>query len=190
MRSNDRRQDHFCELLEPELIRLQAFCHRLTGNPESGDDLMQDGLYDAWKGFGRLRQEGAFKGWLYRIIVNRYRTSLRKFRKMENSTLPIAEDIADASQMRVRVARDRLKVAMSTLSASDRALVTLRELEGWSYAELAAMFGRSECSLRTRLARCRCRMREKLRRELERTDEALSKTGVFRRWIVVKQEKS
>jgi len=44
MRSDNQQQVRFYELLEPELPRLQAFCQKLTGNPETGDDLMQDAL--------------------------------------------------------------------------------------------------------------------------------------------------
>lgn len=188
MRSDDQQQDRFYGLLEPELPRLQAFCHRLAGNPEVGDDLMQDALYDAWRGFAKLRQKEAFRGWLYQIIINRYRTDLRKFRKLMFSSL--TEDVVDENQTRARIACERLNAAMSALSARDRALVTLHEIEGWSYPELSAMFRCSEGSLRTRLTRCRLRMREALERELRRTNEESSKTGVFRRWIVVKQERS
>ncbi len=190
MRGDSQQQNRFFELLEPELPRLQAFCHRLTRDPESGEDLMQDALYDAWKSFGRLREEGAFRGWLYQIIVNRYRTDLRKFKKLASSTSSLTDDIADESQAQTRMVRDRLNLAMSSLSAAEQALVTLHEIEGWSYSELAAMSGCSEGSLRTRLTRCRCRMREKLKQELERTDKISSPTGVFRKWIVVKPEES
>ncbi len=190
MRSDDQYQNRFFELLEPELARLQAFCQRLTGDAANGDDLMQDSLYDAWRGFGRLRQEKAFKGWLYQITVNRYRTSLRKFRKRVGVTVQLTDDIVDEAQSRVQLTSQRLNLAMTGLSGVDLALVTLHEIEGWSYAELAAMTGCSEGSLRTRLTRCRNRMRERLTRELRKADQIKSKTGVSGRWIVVKPEKN
>ncbi len=190
MRSGNQQQDRFDELLEPELPRLQAFCQKLVGDPEQGDDLVQDALYDAWKGFGRLHETTAFKSWLYQIVINRYRTNLRQFKKRAGRTVSLADDIADDRQSRVHAARERLKAAMACLSARDRALVTLHELEGWSYSELAAMFGSSTGALRTRLTRCRHRMRETLRRYLERTDESSSITGVPKKCVVVKQERS
>ena len=170
MRGDNQQQDRFYELLEPELPRLQAFCLKLAGNPETGDDLMQDALYDAWKGFARLRQDLAFKSWLYQITVNRYRTHLRQFKRRDGSTLPLTDDVVDDAQSRVQLARDRLNMAMACLSATDRALVTLHELEGWSYSELATMFGRNAGALRTRLTRCRLRMRETLLRQMEPTN--------------------
>ena len=172
MRGNNQQQDRFYELLEPELPRLQRFCQKLAGDPDLGDDLIQDALYDAWKGFGQLRQAMAFKSWLYQIVINRYRTNLRKFRKREGRTVPLTiDDIADDKQARVQVARDRLNLAMSCLSARDRALVTLHELEGWPYSELATILGCNEGTLRSRLTRCRHRMKEKLQKHIERTNE-------------------
>jgi RNA polymerase sigma-70 factor (ECF subfamily) len=190
MRGDNQQQDRFYELLEPELPRLQGFCQKLAGDPERGDDLAQDALFDAWKGFGRLREATAFKSWLYQIVINRYRTNLRQFKKRAGQTVSLGDDIADDKQLRMQAARDRLNLAMASLSARDRALVTLHELEGWSYSELTAMFGSSEGALRTRLARCRRRMRKTLRRYLERTDEGSSMIGVPKEWIVMKQKRS
>ena len=178
MRGDNQQQDRFYGLLEPELPRLQAFCQKLAGDPDTGDDLMQDALYDAWRGFGQLRQATAFKSWLYQIVINRYRTNLRQFKKRTESALHLIGDVVDEEGSRLRAARERLNIALVSLSATDRALVTLHELEGWSYSELAAMFGSSEGALRTRLTRCRLRMRETLRRHLEKTDEQLSLVGV------------
>ena len=190
MRGDNQHQDRFFELLEPELPRLQAFCQKLAGDPDIGDDLMQDALYDAWKGYGQLRQTMAFTSWLYQIVINRYQTNLRKFKKRAESTLPLADDIVDEKQARLHAARNRLNIAMASLSATDRALVTLHELEGWSYSELASMFGSNEGALRTRLTRCRHQMRETLRPYLEKTDEDPSMIGVCKEWIVVKQKRS
>ncbi|MEE8577236.1 MAG: RNA polymerase sigma factor [candidate division Zixibacteria bacterium] len=190
MRGDNQQQNRFYELLEPQLPRLQAFCRKLVGDPEQGDDLVQDALYDAWKGFDRLREATAFKSWLYQIVINRYRTNLRQFKKRAGQTVSLADDIADDTHSRRQAASDRLKLAMTCLSAQDRALVTLHELQGWSYSELAAMFGSSTGALRTRLARCRQRMRKTLLRQLEKTGGNMSKTGVPNECVVVKPERS
>ncbi|UCG62146.1 MAG: RNA polymerase sigma factor [Candidatus Zixiibacteriota bacterium] len=190
MRGDNQQQNRFYELLEPELSRLQAFCQKLVGDPEQGDDLVQDALYDAWKGFGGLRETGAFKSWLYRIVINRYRTNLRQFKKRAAQTEPLTNDVADDRQPSLQAARDRLYIAMAGLSAKDRTLVTLHELEGWSHSDLAKMFKSSAGAVRTRLTRCRHRMRKTLRRHLEKTNEGLSRTGVPKECVVVKQDRN
>ena len=190
MRGDNQQQNRFFELLEPELPRFQAFCRKLTGDADWGDDLVQDALYDAWRGFERLRQDLAFKSWLYQIAVNRYRTDLRKWKKQAGPTLPLTNDLVNDGQSRLRLARDRLNVAMAGLSAADRALVTLHELEGWSYSDLAAMFGSREGRLRTRLTRCRRRMQETLQRHMERAEKDSFAIGANRSCVVVKQKDS
>ena len=189
MRSNNQQQERFFELLEPELPRLQAFCLKLAGHPEKGDDLMQDALYDAWKGFGKLRHATAFKPWLYQITVYRYRTNWRKFNKQEDFTQPLSNDVVDEVQSHMRFVRDRLNLAMTSLSATDKALVTLHELEGWSYSDLAVMLQSSEGALRTRLTRCRNKMRKTLQKHIEQTSGDSLAIGVDKEWFVVKQEK-
>lgn len=190
MRSDNRQQDRFFELLKPELARLQGFCQKLSGNPDQGDDLVQDALYDAWKGFGRLRDEAAFQSWLYQIVINRYRTSLRRLKKQAGSTTSLTDDVADTEQSHARVVHERLSIALGCLSADDRALVTLHELEGWSYAELAGLLGKREGALRTRLTRCRNRMREELRRHLDGIAEGGSESGATQKCAVVKYEEN
>jgi RNA polymerase sigma-70 factor (ECF subfamily) len=171
MRSDNQQQERFYELLEPELPRLQGFCQKLVGDPELGNDLVQDALYSAWKNFGSLREAAAFRSWLYRIVINRYRTNRRRFGKRTNQTVSLTDDIIDHNGAQMQAVRYRLRIAMASLSASDRALVTLHELEGWSYSELAEMFGDREGTLRTKLTRCRDRMREALHRHFEETGE-------------------
>jgi RNA polymerase sigma factor (sigma-70 family) len=188
MRS-DNQQNRFYELLEPELVRFQGFCHKLVRNPDLADDLAQDALYDAWKGFDKLRETPAFKTWLYQIVINRYRTSLRRFKRHTEADVALKGDIADHSEVHLRAVRERLDVSMSTLSAKERALVTLHELEGWSYEELAPMFGSSAGALRTRLTRCRQKMRETLLRYLESTNKGSITVGGQITCVAAKQDK-
>lgn len=190
MTGDNQPQDRFFELLRPELPRLQAFCQKLVGDSDQGDDLVQDALYDAWKGFGCLRDDAAFKSWLYRVVINRYRTNRRRLKKRPDSTVPLTGDVVDAEELRMRMVRERLDIAMACLSGKDRTLVTLRELEGWPYSELAALLGRREGALRTRLVRCRIRMRETLRAYLERSAEVRIRDWSTGKCVAEKPERS
>ena len=60
------------------------------------------------------------KSWLYQIVINRYRTNLRQFKKRVGQTVSLADDIADDRHSHVCAARDRLNQAMACLSARDR----------------------------------------------------------------------
>lgn len=167
----------FWKLLEPEHARAQAFCGRLAGNPEDGDDLYQDALVRALPAFDSLKDQAAFKSWLYRIIVNLYKSHVSRpwWRRFLPLTPELAERATGDNPIGHLTARRRLEVAFGALSPGDKALVTLKEIEGWSIADLAAMTGRSEGSIKVRLCRAREAMRKRLIRYFNgRAVDALS----------------
>lgn len=166
----NEHSNRFWQLVEPEYPRVRGFCHRLAGNPSDGDDLLQGALVKALNGFGRLKHPAAFRGWLYRIIINTFRSRSRRrwhFRLMP-LTREIEETIVGERDPAARhAAQRRLKIAMARLSPKDRALVILFELEGWTLVELSEMTGLSIGSLKTRLSRIRARMRREIVRGMK-----------------------
>lgn len=158
-------KDLFWQHLETEHRRAEAFCRRLAGNRDDGEDLYHDSLVQAIGKFDTLRERGSFKPWLYRIIVNLYKSRLRNRRWKIVSPDPDIDGkvpIADPSnRIFARIWLDR---AFRAISSEDRAMVTLFEIEGWSVAELAEMFGKPEGSIKSRLWRSRRKMREELAR--------------------------
>ncbi len=164
-------RDLFWKLVEPEHLRARAFCRKLTGDRDNGDDLYQDALVNALTGFGRLNDHGAFRPWLYRIMINTYKNRIRRHRRKK--TVPLTDDHADriggTHPAEARTTRRRLEIAFSALSPGERALVTLHELQGWPPAELATMSGKSENAIRVRLSRARTKMRAALIKQLRRT---------------------
>jgi RNA polymerase sigma-70 factor (ECF subfamily) len=154
-------RDLFWKLLEVEHPRAEAFCRKLAGSLADGDDLYHDALLAAMRKFGHLRERAAFKPWLYRIIVNSFSSRRRSawFGKRVTLTTEIAEDLAGDDPSELYSARRWIAIAMRPLSPEDRALVTLFEIEGWSVAELASMYGHPEGTIKSRLSRSRDKMR-------------------------------
>ena len=166
----NRRRIQFWRLLEPEHAAAEAFCRRLAGDRDDGDDLYQDALVSALGAFEQLRDQASFRPWLYRIIVNQFRNRMRSswFRRRQPWTEQIARSQQTADPEPIRAARRRLNAALAKLSATDRALVVLFELEGWTIRELAGMTGRTETAVKTRLARARRKLRQHLMRPVPR----------------------
>jgi RNA polymerase sigma-70 factor, ECF subfamily len=164
----DDKQELFWTLLEAEHPRAEAFCRKLAGNRTDGDDLYQDSLLSAMKKFDKLRLRTAFRPWLYRIMVNTYVSSRRGpwQRKRAQLTTEILDTLSAGDPSDEYAARRWLEIAMKTLSAKDRALVTLFEIEGWSVAELAELEGRPTGSIKSRLSRARQKMRQAIVRYL------------------------
>ena len=162
----DRNKDLFWELLEPEHLRVRAFCRSLAGNRENGDDLCQEALVQAFRRFGSLKDRASFRPWLYRIAVNRFKNSCR--RPLWQRFVPL-DDSQEAQSYGgdptgTYGARRLLERAFTKISAPDRALITLYEMEGWSVAELAVLNGKSEQATKVRLFRIRRKMRDTLTR--------------------------
>jgi RNA polymerase sigma-70 factor (ECF subfamily) len=176
----DVKRDEFWRLVEPEHQKALAFCRKLAGNREDGDDLYQDSLVCALSGFNGLRKRSAFRPWLYRIIINNFRSIKRS--SLRDRVRPIEEndlEIPGHSDISAEgVLRRRLEAALAEVSPENRAVLILYAVEGWQISEIAAMFGRSQGSIRTRLSRTRNKMRKTLMKYLQRSQTTSSKKTV------------
>ncbi|MFZ5979540.1 MAG: RNA polymerase sigma factor [Candidatus Zixiibacteriota bacterium] len=180
----------FWRLVEKEHHRARAFCYRLTGNLEDGDDLYQDSVIKAYRGFAALNQIEAFRPWLYRIIGNAYKSRCRCpwWKKIiplkpENESQPPVENPESLYE-----SRRLLHYAFSILKPEDRLLVTLAEIEGWKISELAQLAGKSEGFVKMRLARARQKMRRQLSRRYKTTAFQNSPEGIQKICTVTKPE--
>jgi RNA polymerase sigma-70 factor (ECF subfamily) len=155
-------RDLFWQLVEPEHRQAQAYCRKLTGNTQDGEDVYHDALIAALRGFGRLRSRQSFRPWLYRIIINTYRNRIRSpwWRRL----VPLGGDetgrLAGDNPGPRLAARRRLEIAFAAVSPEEKALVVLSDLDGWKLADLAEMTNRTEAAVKMRLSRARRRMRE------------------------------
>lgn len=160
-------KDLFWRYLEPEHPRMEAFCRKLAGSRENGDDLYQDSLLAAMNKFETLSRPESFRAWLYRIIVNMYKSRLRLKRSRSRLDLSASPDSETGINCESRLnAGIWLERAFGAVSPEERALVTLYELEGWSVLELSEMYGRSVGTIKSRLSRAREKMRRELKKHL------------------------
>jgi len=164
----NRQRDLFWNLLEAEHPKAEAFCRRLTGSLADGDDLYQDALLAAMRKFGRLREQTAFRPWLYRIIINTFASKRRGpwWRKRVQLTSEIIETVVGDDPSQTYTAHRWIKLAMESLTAEEQVLITLFEIEGWTISELAVMQGKPEGTIKSRLSRARAKMRTKIARHL------------------------
>lgn len=159
-----KEQDFFWKLLEPEYFGAMMFCRKLIGDRDRGDDLYQDALVIAVTKIGDLRDPLAFRPWLYSIIVSTFKSTIRRpwFKRRKPFTLEIEQGLTTADPVDSMTARRLLRRAFENVSTEDQALVTLHELDGWSVAELAEMYEKSEGAIKARLFRARRRMKKTL----------------------------
>jgi RNA polymerase sigma-70 factor (ECF subfamily) len=160
------KQETFWKLLEPEYVRASLFCRKLMSDRDSADDLMQDAMITALTKFHQLRETSSFRPWLYRIIINSFRMTVRRpwwKRRVALSPESAAEHATTNPADRLE-ARRWLGRAFQAISPEEQALVALHELEQWSIVELADLYAKSETAIKTRLFRARRKMKEELLR--------------------------
>jgi RNA polymerase sigma-70 factor (ECF subfamily) len=158
----------FWKLLKPVHPRAEAFCRRLAGNRDEGDDLYQEGLLLALRKFGSLREKAAFRAWLFRLLINCYKNRRRSewLTRHIRLTGKLGESGEGFDPRGQFSSRRWLKRALKVLSPENRALIALFEIEGWSVAELAEMYHKPEGTIKARLSRSRQKMRKELERYL------------------------
>jgi RNA polymerase sigma-70 factor (ECF subfamily) len=157
----DGNRDLFWKLVEPENLRARAYCRKLTGNRDDGDDLYQDALVKALLGFDGLRHIESFRPWLYRIIINLFKNRVRKpwLKRLVTLTPAISDTMAGDNPIPRQAAGRRLEIAFRAVSPEERALVMLFEWEGWSIEEIAKLTRKTSGTVRVRLFRARNKMR-------------------------------
>jgi RNA polymerase sigma-70 factor (ECF subfamily) len=166
------KKELFWRLLEPEHSKAEAFCRKLMQNRDEGDDLYQDSLLLAMRKFDSLRDNDSFRPWLYRIIVNSFKSRHRRswWRRHATLTPKLMESRTTGDPDGQLTARRWLERAFAGLTPEERTLVTLFELEEWTIAELAGLYRISSGAVKARLFRSRRKMRKELRRYLSRSE--------------------
>lgn len=152
----------FLDEIETAIPGLRAYARALLRDREAADDLVQDTLEAALARRGQWRGEGSLRGWLCRILLNRFRDGLRR-RRPAAMVLSLVPDIPDphaSRQIDGRLALAEVHAAMGRLPEDQRAALLLVALEGMSLAEAATALGCAEGTLASRLARARAALRQ------------------------------
>ncbi len=173
---SETSSDRLRRLLEPQHERALGFARGLCRSRSDGDDLYQDALLRALTKLDGLREDGAFRVWLYRVIVSVHRNKCTTafWRRLLPFGSPEVERAREAPEpgyregspdavASIRRARD----ALATLPPEQRIAIVLFELDGWSVEEIAALDGVSLSAVKSRLARGRERLRTYYEREHE-----------------------
>ena len=177
--------DRFRRLIEPDWAKALAFARSLSRSRSDGDDLFQEAVERAIAKLVTLRDDAAFRGWFYRILVNAHRNrSRRSFwrRFLQISEAQQSEEDATVADYRVGTwtpdaaeSVRRARQALATLPAEQREAIVLFELEGWQVDEIAALLGVSASAVKSRLSRGRDRLRVFYSKHVGATNVAFAK---------------
>jgi RNA polymerase sigma-70 factor, ECF subfamily len=148
--------------------RVVELAMRYTRNTADAEDATQETFIKAYRGLKHFRCESAFYTWLYRIASNCARNLLKvRARDLLNGTVDFPDDNATHSPTRLQELetpeelmltddiRATVNAILERLSEEHRTVITLREINGLSYQDIAAAMSIPVGTVRSRVFRAR-----------------------------------
>jgi len=172
-------EDAFAELVSRYRNQITSYIYRMTNDYDGAVDLAQETFMRVYRAAGRYQTTHAFSTYIYRIATNLAISELRKRKRRRLVSLTGLVTSADGQEPRDFDAPDErplqdvslvdserrqvVKRAISTLPEKYRAPLVLRDVEGKSYDEIAAILRTSEGTVKSRINRARNFLRDKMR---------------------------
>jgi RNA polymerase sigma-70 factor, ECF subfamily len=158
--------------------RIVELAMRYTRNPADADDATQETFIKAYRGLRHFRGASAFYTWLYRIASNCARNFLKARRRdFLSNTIDFSEfrdalrhptrlrDLATPEELALTAdIRETVNSALDGLSEEYRTVITLREIDGLSYQQIASAMSIPVGTVRSRVFRARNIVDHQLRR--------------------------
>jgi RNA polymerase sigma-70 factor (ECF subfamily) len=160
-----QRNARFEALLNPIYTDVQRWSMHKAQNQADAEDLLASSLLTALKNLHQLKNDGAFKTWMFRIISNTWKMKIRS-RRPEDPMDPTEMPVVAASTVggAERTERARIvRTALEKLSSEQRDALVLFEVHGLSTREIAGVLSKQEVAVRVLLHRSRARLAELLK---------------------------
>jgi len=167
----------FAGLVHQYQDRIYNLCRHLLAQAQNAEDAAQDSFVKAYRGLGNFTPDASFYTWLYRIAVNTcldynkkpFFESLFKKKAGGEEFMPrepahgfSPERLYEAKQM-----GQLLQVCLQSLSPKLKAVILLKEMEGFSYEEIAGIMDISLGTVKSRISRAREELREMMEKITE-----------------------
>jgi len=176
---NEQDEIRFNELMRETYRKVYNMAFRLAGNRPDAEDLTQDAFYRAYRSFHDYEGDRPFENWIFRIVTRLFLDLLRNRRRRvrsvsydtplqreggeENLFFDMADDSPNPEErvMEHSFSED-LQKALNSLSPEQRLLVTLADVEGVPYKDIAEMLDKPVGTIRSRLHRTHKLIRSRL----------------------------
>lgn len=159
--------------------KVYNMAYRLAGSRADAEDLTQEAFYRAYRSFGDYEGDRPFENWIFRIVTRLFLDLLRTRRRRvkavsydtplqsaggeENLYFDMADEKPNPEQeMLGDTFSEDLQRALDSLTGEQRLLVTLADVEGLPYKDIADMLGKPVGTIRSRLHRTHKLIRARL----------------------------
>jgi RNA polymerase sigma-70 factor (ECF subfamily) len=167
-RARERDPDAFEQLIVSHAAPLQRMLRRVLGSSADAEEVLQEAFLKAWRGIERFRGDARFSTWLYRIALNEARR--RQAYDAHRRALPIDDvllELPDLSAGPDSLAESAeleafIEQCLAELPPNYREAVVLRDVEGLSNEEAAAVLELDLRNFKSRLHRGRMAIRSRV----------------------------
>lgn len=141
---------------------------RMTGNAQDAEDMAQEAFVKAYTSLPGFRGDSKFSVWLYRIVSNVCLDFLRRQNRRPASSLSLEDEDGEESQMDIpdesqspeqllerSLTQEAVRRGLQSLSAEQRQILLLREIQGLSYEEIAETLDLEAGTVKSRIFRAR-----------------------------------
>jgi RNA polymerase sigma-70 factor (ECF subfamily) len=179
----------FESLVESYQKKAFNIAYRMIGNYDDASDLTQEAFIRIYKSISNFKEQSSLSTWIYRIITNVCLDELRRRKnrnivsidegiKLDDSEVkrqiesgaPTPEEMAERNEMKKVVAE-----AIKTLSDEHRTVILLRDIQGFSYEEIARIVECPEGTVKSRINRARQALKDILKTKRELFNESFVK---------------
>jgi RNA polymerase sigma-70 factor (ECF subfamily) len=169
--SKEGNKEAFASLVKKYKTKVFNLAWSLTRDRETADDLAQEAFIKAYFALPTFQFKSEFGTWLYRITVNHVNDYLRKKSKMSKMLLekmkemPLVQENEIIKKEKERIIEQRKKIVhqcLQTIPEKYKLILSLRDIQGFSYAEITKILKISPGTVDSRLHRARKMLRKKL----------------------------
>lgn len=147
----------FLQLLSVNQGIIHKICHVYGHSLADRDDLFQEIVFHAWKGYPSFKGNAKFSTWLYRVALNVALTSFRKKRTAIDYVPELPDFMTDEEDTELRARQAFLLEAIKQLPEIDRAIITLY-LDEQSYQDIADIMGLSPNNIGVKINRIKSKL--------------------------------
>ena len=143
----------FAGMYETIYRDLYRFALCMMRNPQDAEDAVSESVIQGFEKIGSLRNEGAFKSWMFSILSNVCRRKLKRMARQQAAAAEYYEDIPDGS------AEDRMEVgldvrrAFAVLTEEEQMIVGLSVFGGYASGEIAKLMSSKDGTVRSKRSR-------------------------------------